>query len=68
MNIRNISTALGVSAAALLIGLTGCGGGGDGGISGTGVMRLSLTDAPACGYDEVNITVEKVRVNRSSTA
>jgi hypothetical protein len=68
MKIRNITTALGVSAVALLIGLTGCGGGGDGGISGTGVMRLSLTDAPACGYDEVNITVEKVRVNRSSTA
>ncbi len=68
MKIRNITTALGLSAAALLIGLTGCGGGGDGGISGTGVMRLSLTDAPACGYDEVNITVERVRVNRSSTA
>jgi hypothetical protein len=77
MNTRNLSTALGLSAVALLIGLTGCGGGGgevvasnggDGGISGTGVMRLSLTDAPACGYDEVNITVEKVRVNRSSTA
>ena len=69
MKIRNITTALGASAAALLIGLTGCGGGGgDGGISGTGVMRLSLTDAPACGYDEVNITIEKVRVNQSSDA
>ena len=69
MKIRNITTALGASAAALLIGLAGCGGGGgDGGISGTGVMRLSLTDAPACGYDEVNITIEKVRVNQSSDA
>jgi hypothetical protein len=69
MKIRNITTALGASAAALLIGLAGCGGGGgDGGISGTGVMRLSLTDAPACGYDEVNITIEKVRVNQSSNA
>lgn len=68
MKIRNITTALGASAAALLIGLTGCGGGGDGGISGTGVMRLSLTDAPACGYDEVNITVEKVRVHQSTDA
>ncbi len=76
MNTRHISTALGIGAAALLMGLTGCGGGGgevvasggDGGISGTGVVRLSLTDAPACGYDQVNITVEKVRVHRSSTA
>lgn len=69
MNIKNIHTALGAAATALLIGLAGCGGGGgDGGISGTGVMRLSITDAPACGYDEVNITIEKVRVNQSSDA
>jgi hypothetical protein len=29
---------------------------------------LSLADAPACGYDAVNITVQKVRVHQSSTA
>ena len=68
MKIKTIHTALAATTAALLIGLVGCGGGGDGGISGTGVMRLSLTDAPACGYDEVNITIEKVRVNQSSDA
>lgn len=68
MNIRNLPAALGASAVALLIGLSGCGGGGDGGISGTGVMRLSLTDAPACGYDQVNVTIEKVRVHQSSDA
>lgn len=55
--------------AALLV--AGCGGGG-GGIGGTGsqpgIMRVSLTDAPACGYDEVNITVQKVRVHRSAAA
>lgn len=69
MKIRNIHTALGASAAALLIGLAGCGGGGgDGGISGTGIMRLALTDAPACGYDQVNITIEKVRVHQSTEA
>lgn len=69
MKIKTIHTALGASAAALLIGLAGCGGG-DGGISGTGVgtMRLSITDAPACGYDQVNITIEKVRVHQSSDA
>lgn len=68
MNIRTLQTAWRTSAAALLIGLSACGGGGDGGISGTGVMRLSLTDAPACGYDEVNVTIEKVRVHRSADA
>lgn len=68
MNIRTLHTAWRTGAAALLIGLSACGGGGDGGISGTGVMRLSLTDAPACGYDEVNVTIEKVRVHRSADA
>ncbi len=68
MNFRNFHAAWGASAAALLIGLSACGGGGDGGISGTGVMRLSITDAPACGYDHVYVTVEKVRVHQSATA
>ena len=31
-------------------------------------MRLLLTDAPACGYDAVNITVDRVRVNQDSNA
>lgn len=31
-----------------------------------GTVRASLTDAPACGYDEVNVTVTKVRVNASA--
>ncbi len=31
-------------------------------------MRVALTDAPACGYDEVNVTIERVRVHQSSTA
>jgi hypothetical protein len=54
-------------AAALL---AGCGGGG--GIGGTGAangsLRFQLTDAPACGYDAVNISIEKIRVHQSSTA
>jgi len=45
--------------------LTACGGGGG---TETGTMRLSLTDAPACGYDNVFVTVEKVRVHQSSAA
>lgn len=70
MNIRILQAAWRISAAALLIGLSACGGGGggDGGISGTGVMRLSITDAPACGYDQVNVTIQKVRVHQSPDA
>jgi hypothetical protein len=31
-------------------------------------LRIALTDAPACGYDHVYITVDRVRVHASSTA
>jgi len=58
----------GLLAATALLALAGCGGGGDGGISGTGIMRLSLTDAPSCGYDHVYLTVDRVRVHKNSTA
>lgn len=56
------------SAAVLLAGLallSGCDG--DGGGS-TGVLSLSITDQPACGYEHVFITVEKVRVHQSAAA
>lgn len=63
-------TALAAASAAL--GLFACGGGGGGlsgtGVSGSGTMHLSLTDAPACGYDNVYLTVERIRVNKSDTA
>jgi hypothetical protein len=57
-------------AATALLALAGCGGGGggDGGISGTGIMQLAITDAPSCGYDHVYLTVDRVRVHKSSTA
>lgn len=50
--------------------LAACGGGGGGGVSasGDGSLRVALTDAPSCGYDHVYITIEKVRVNQSTTA
>lgn len=58
-----------ICAAAVLVA---CGGGGSStptpASSAMGSVRASLTDAPACGYDEVNITVNKVRVNQSETA
>ena len=36
--------------------------------SGVGTLRVALTDSPACGYDEVNVTIDKVRVHQSATA
>lgn len=52
--------------------LVACGGG-DGDTTqaspaGAGTLRVALTDAPACGYDEVNVTVERVRVHQSGAA
>jgi len=55
----------------LVAGLAACGGGGGSGGSGSagnGSLRLALTDAPACGYDAVNVTIQKIRVNQSSSA
>ena len=56
------ATALAASTA-----LAACGGGSES-TSGTGTLRLALTDAPACGFDRVDVTVEKVRVHKSSSA
>jgi hypothetical protein len=33
-----------------------------------GSVAVSLTDAPACGFDAVNVTVSKVRIHQSSSA
>ncbi len=65
-----------IIVAVFVTWLAGCGGGGGGdaggGIGGTGsalgTLRLSLTDAPACGYEAVNISVERVRVHASAAA
>lgn len=54
-------------ASLLAVLLAGCGGGGSAG-SATGTLSVSLTDAPACGFDAVNVTVIKVRVHQSSSA
>jgi hypothetical protein len=62
--IRNFKLALGGLALA---GLAACGGGG-GGDASSGTLRLALTDAPACGYDAVNVTIQKIRVHKSNTA
>lgn len=62
--VRNLKLSLGVLAVA---SLAACGGGGGAGAE-TGTLKLAVTDAPACGYDSVNVTIEKVRVHQSSTA
>ena len=58
--------------AVLLTGfVAGCGGGDSGGGGGSaqpGMASVSMTDAPACGYDQVNVTVSKVRIHQSDTA
>ncbi len=64
-----------------LASITACGGGSSGGVdssgsgsstvngdSDTGTLRLALTDAPACGFDTVFVTIQKVRVHKSSDA
>lgn len=53
--------------------LVACGGGGGDTapatpVSTIGTLAVSLTDAPACGFDAVNVTVSKVRVHRSDSA
>ena len=49
--------------------IAGCGSsGGDGAGTQAGVVSVSMTDAPACGYDAVNVTVSKVRVHQSDSA
>jgi hypothetical protein len=68
MNIRSAALHL---ATAFLLSLAGCGGGG--GIEGTGAaamgtLRMSITDAPSCGYDAVYLTIDRIRVNQSGNA
>jgi hypothetical protein len=46
----------------------GGGGGGDGQASTGATLGVMLTDAPACGFDAVNVTVQRVRVHRSESA
>lgn len=63
---RSASPLAGATAAVLgALALAACGGGAT---SDTGILRLSLTDAPACGAEKVFVTVEKVRVHQSSAA
>jgi hypothetical protein len=53
-------------ASLLAVLVAGCGGGSSAPAPGT--LGVSLTDAPACGYNAVNVTVNKVRVHQSASA
>lgn len=76
--LQNLKPVLCILALA---SLTACGGGSGGGVdssgsgsstvngdSDTGTLRLALTDDPACGFDTVFVTIQKVRVHKSSDA
>jgi hypothetical protein len=71
-----IRAGLLATGALVAASLVACGGGGGGAgtapavppVSTLGTLNVSLTDAPACGFDAVNVTVSKVRVNKSGTA
>jgi len=57
-----------VVAGTLLFTLWGCGSSGGGGTGGTGMLKVSMTDAAPCGFDQVNVTVSSIRVHQSATA
>jgi hypothetical protein len=63
-HLRNSALLIAFSGA---LSLAACGGG-DGEPVQMGTLGVSLTDSPACGFAEVNVTVNQVRVHRSSSA
>jgi Domain of unknown function (DUF4382) len=75
MSKRRIFHEVGTALSAFVVTLlAACGGGSDSGstpvppAAATGTLRVALTDAPACGFDHVYVTVERVRVHQTSSA
>jgi hypothetical protein len=67
-SLSRAARAIALSGSVLALAACGGGGGGSSTDSGVGTLRVALTDAPACGYDAVHVTIEKIRVHKSSTA
>lgn len=69
---RSFFGLMSLVAVGLCSGCSGGGGDAGGGAGGgsvqAGVLSVSLTDAPACGFDEVNVTVSRVRVHQIDSA
>lgn len=69
---RSRLALLGTTALSAAV-LVACGGGGGDSAPATpvsthGTLAVSMTDAPACGFDAVNVTVSRLRVHRSEGA
>jgi len=65
MQIRNkLLTTLPIAGA---LALAGCGGSSESTSQEVGTLRVAMTDAPACGFDAVHVTVTRIRVHRSET-
>ena len=69
MNHSSIGCSRWVSCIALVVFafLAACSNSGDEGTA-PGAVSVSLTDAPACGFDAVYVTVSKVRIHQSDSA
>ena len=74
---KNTFTRLTLATTTVVAAVTlvACGGGGGGGGSpapapgpAMGTLGAAITDAPACGFDAVNVTVSKFRVNKNAAA
>lgn len=62
-----------LATLTVVTGIGGCGGGGDAVApaqpAASGTIAVSLaTDAPACGFDAINLTIAKLRFHRDVTA
>ena len=55
-------------SVSCLVMLSACSSGGSGGSSGIGTLNVSLTDAPACGFDHVYVTVDHVEISPDGDA